>query len=163
MEVFIERLPQSLPPGSSSTKKNTRAAFVFLVHTESNCSAQSSLLPWITLSADYEDSFSALSIERIEPLAYLDIDMEKPSVDAAHDGNRGGHFIEQDHPPHHGMSPAKYITSRFSSLKPPMTSVPNPITLLRMISVRQWSFFGVAFIAWVWCLQANTIASHCSS
>ena len=77
-------------------------------------------------------------------------DMEKPGVEATHSGNHGGQFIEQDHAPHHGMSPAKYLATRFSSLKPPMTSAPNPFSLLRMISARQWAFFGVAFFAWTW-------------
>ncbi|KAB5532498.1 sugar transporter family protein [Coniochaeta sp. 2T2.1] len=77
-------------------------------------------------------------------------DTEKPSVDAAHNGDHDRRFIQQDHPPHHGMSPAKYLTTRFSSLKPPMTSAPNPITLFRMINGRQWAFFGVAFFAWTW-------------
>lgn len=76
--------------------------------------------------------------------------MEKTVVDDGHNGDHGDRFIERDEAPHHGMSPGKYLASRFSSLKPPMTSAPNPFTLLRMISLRQWSFFGVAFFAWTW-------------
>lgn len=51
--------------------------------------------------------------------------------------------------PHEGMSTAKYITTRFYSLKPPMLHVANPIKLMRMLSGQQWAFFAVAFIAWV--------------
>ncbi|KAF4966546.1 hypothetical protein FSARC_5788 [Fusarium sarcochroum] len=49
-----------------------------------------------------------------------------------------------------GMSPGRYIATRFSSLKPPMHSVPNPIKLLRMLNSQQWAFFFVAFAAWTW-------------
>lgn len=86
----------------------------------------------------------------IDPFANMATDIEKPSVSAAYNGNNDSEFVEQDHPPHHGMSPAKYLASRFSSLRPPMTSAPNPFTLLRMVSSRQWAFFGVAFFAWTW-------------
>lgn len=78
-------------------------------------------------------------------------DPEKTTVDTAHEGNHdGGRFIERDEAPHYGMSASRYLASRFSSLKPPMKSAPNPFTLLRMITLRQWSFFGVAFFAWTW-------------
>lgn len=30
-----------------------------------------------------------------------------------------------------------------------MAKAPNPIRLLRMITLRQWNFFAVAFCAWV--------------
>ncbi|KAI5458366.1 major facilitator superfamily domain-containing protein [Mariannaea sp. PMI_226] len=52
--------------------------------------------------------------------------------------------------PHEGMSPGEYIGTRFSSLKPPMHPVPNPIKLLRMLNSQQWAFFFVAFFAWTW-------------
>ena len=51
--------------------------------------------------------------------------------------------------PYEGMSPGRYIATRFSSLKPPMHNVPNPIKLLRMLNSQQWAFFFVAFVAWV--------------
>jgi SHS family lactate transporter-like MFS transporter len=51
--------------------------------------------------------------------------------------------------PHEGMSPGRYAATRFSSLKPPMHNVPNPIKLLRMLNSQQWSFFFIAFVAWV--------------
>lgn len=65
----------------------------------------------------------------------------------------GGHVPEDefaDVPPHHGMSMGQYITSRFSSLKPPMAKAPNPIAILRSLTGRQWAFFMVAFVAWTW-------------
>ncbi len=54
-----------------------------------------------------------------------------------------------DLPPHHGMTAGQYITTRFSSLKPPMTEAPNPLKLVAMITGRQWAFFFIAFVAWV--------------
>ncbi|RGP80161.1 mfs shs lactate transporter [Fusarium longipes] len=52
--------------------------------------------------------------------------------------------------PHEGMSPGRYLATRFSTLKPPMHNVPNPIKLLRMLNSQQWAFFFVAFVAWTW-------------
>ncbi|KAK3399640.1 major facilitator superfamily domain-containing protein [Sordaria brevicollis] len=52
--------------------------------------------------------------------------------------------------PHHGMSIGQYVKTRFTTLKPTMRPAPNPIRLLRMITGRQWAFFGVAFFAWTW-------------
>lgn len=54
-----------------------------------------------------------------------------------------------DRPPHHGMSPAAYMASRFTTLKPPMLSAPNPIRLVLMLNRHHWAFFFVAFWAWV--------------
>lgn len=54
-----------------------------------------------------------------------------------------------DEPPHHGMSAGQYITSRFSSLKPPMSKLPNPFSLIMMLNGHHWAFFMVAFFAWV--------------
>ncbi|RDW80505.1 hypothetical protein BP5796_05203 [Coleophoma crateriformis] len=48
------------------------------------------------------------------------------------------------------MSAAEYVKTRFSTLRPPMNKAPNPISLLRMLSGKQWLFFAVAFIAWTW-------------
>ncbi|EPE10916.1 sugar transporter family protein [Ophiostoma piceae UAMH 11346] len=65
----------------------------------------------------------------------------------------GGHLPEDefaDVPPHHGMGVGQYITSRFSSLKPPMAKAPNPIAIIRSLTGRQWAFFMVAFVAWTW-------------
>lgn len=36
-----------------------------------------------------------------------------------------------------------YLLSRFSTLKPPMDKVVNPITALRMLNREQWTFFLV--------------------
>ncbi|KAM5386823.1 hypothetical protein ACJZ2D_000116 [Fusarium nematophilum] len=52
--------------------------------------------------------------------------------------------------PHEGMSPGRYAATRFSTLKPPMHHVQNPIKLLRMLNSQQWAFFFVAFAAWTW-------------
>ncbi|KAM0414149.1 hypothetical protein ACHAPD_007393 [Fusarium lateritium] len=52
--------------------------------------------------------------------------------------------------PHEGMTPGQYAATRFSSLKPPMHNVPNPIKLLRMLNSQQWAFFFIAFAAWTW-------------
>ncbi|KAF2159579.1 hypothetical protein M409DRAFT_70902 [Zasmidium cellare ATCC 36951] len=48
------------------------------------------------------------------------------------------------------MGIVKYFATRFSSLKPPMEKLENPITLLRMLNKKQWLFFSCAFIAWTW-------------
>ncbi|KAI5861507.1 MFS general substrate transporter [Durotheca rogersii] len=61
-----------------------------------------------------------------------------------------GDFDPNFYPPYHGMSVGRYLATRISSLKPPMGRAPNPIRLLRMVTARQWSFFGVAFFAWTW-------------
>ncbi|KAI5457096.1 major facilitator superfamily domain-containing protein [Mariannaea sp. PMI_226] len=52
--------------------------------------------------------------------------------------------------PHEGMEPGEYVATRFSTLKPPMLQVPNPIRLLRMLNAQQWAFFAIAFFAWTW-------------
>lgn len=80
-------------------------------------------------------------------------DHEKPTTDLrslpshtheAHIGN-----LETDEPPHHGMGVGEYILTRFSSLKPPMTKLPSPITLIMQLNRHHWAFFMVAFFAWV--------------
>jgi SHS family lactate transporter-like MFS transporter len=48
------------------------------------------------------------------------------------------------------MTIMKYITSRISTLKPPMEKVDNPFTLLAMLNMQQWLFFFVGFLAWTW-------------
>lgn len=55
----------------------------------------------------------------------------------------------ESHAPEH-MSAGRYVATRFSTLKPPMNKAPNPISLLRMLSRKQWAFFFVAFFAWTW-------------
>ncbi|KAK8043143.1 sugar transporter family protein [Apiospora phragmitis] len=49
-----------------------------------------------------------------------------------------------------GMSTGKYFATRLSSLKPAMAPAPNPIKLLRMLTMQNWAFFAVAFVAWTW-------------
>lgn len=51
--------------------------------------------------------------------------------------------------PHEGMSAGKYLSTRLSTLKPPMLPVPNPWKLVRMLNAQQWAFFTLAFFAWV--------------
>lgn len=48
------------------------------------------------------------------------------------------------------MSPKQYILTRIPTLKPTLTHVANPITLLRMLNTQQWLFFLVAFLGWTW-------------
>jgi len=48
------------------------------------------------------------------------------------------------------MSAGRYIATRFSSLKPPLTPLPNPIRVLRLLNKQQWLFFLVAFFGWTW-------------
>lgn len=47
-------------------------------------------------------------------------------------------------------SVGQYIATRFSTLKPKMARVDNPIKLLRMLNKQQWMFFAIAFAAWSW-------------
>ncbi|KAK2740953.1 hypothetical protein FQN57_005957 [Myotisia sp. PD_48] len=49
----------------------------------------------------------------------------------------------------HG-SVSRYLSTRFSSLKPPMHKPPNPIAVLALPNLQQWLFFLVAFLAWTW-------------
>ncbi|KAM4062099.1 major facilitator superfamily protein [Hirsutella rhossiliensis] len=55
-----------------------------------------------------------------------------------------------DAAPWEGMSAGRYLATRLSSLRPPMLAMPNPWRLLRMLNAQQWSFFGLAFVAWTW-------------
>ena len=41
------------------------------------------------------------------------------------------------------MSIGRYITTRITTLKPPMTKVANPISLLATLNRQQWLFFAV--------------------
>lgn len=56
----------------------------------------------------------------------------------------------QNDSPEMNMSPGTYLATRFSSLKPPMTPLPNPFSLLRQLNTQQWLFFGCAFAGWTW-------------
>jgi len=48
------------------------------------------------------------------------------------------------------MGTGKYLATRISSLKPPMDRVENPITVLRLLNLKQWLFFLCSFLAWTW-------------
>lgn len=48
------------------------------------------------------------------------------------------------------MSAGRYMATRFTTLKPAMAKVQNPIALLRLLNLQQWMFFLVAFFAWSW-------------
>jgi MFS transporter, SHS family, lactate transporter len=48
------------------------------------------------------------------------------------------------------MSIGRYFATRLPTLKPPMAKAPNPLKLVRMLSLHQWLFFLVAFLAWTW-------------
>ncbi|KAH7371074.1 carboxylic acid transporter protein-like protein [Pyrenochaeta sp. MPI-SDFR-AT-0127] len=48
------------------------------------------------------------------------------------------------------LTAGRYLTSRFSTLKPAFDEVANPIALLRLLNLQQWLFFLVAFFAWSW-------------
>ena len=52
--------------------------------------------------------------------------------------------------PEENMSAGRYLATRFTTLKPPMDKVENPITLLRSLNTKQWLFFACAFLAWTW-------------
>jgi len=47
------------------------------------------------------------------------------------------------------MTIMKYITSRISTLKPPMEKVDNPFTLLAMLNMQQWLFFFVRLSSFI--------------
>ena len=76
-------------------------------------------------------------------------DSEKAAVEHGNGAQQHRAATAGDNPPHYGMSPAKYLATRFTTLKPAMASAPNPLRLLRMLNGQQWAFFTVAFIAWV--------------
>lgn len=67
-------------------------------------------------------------------------------VDSPRDGNE---YRAPDKAPYEGMSAGRYLATRFSTLKPPMLSAPNPWRLIRMLNRHQWAFFSIAFAAWV--------------
>jgi SHS family lactate transporter-like MFS transporter len=48
------------------------------------------------------------------------------------------------------MQIARYLTTRFTTLIPPLTVPENPLKLLRTLNRQQTSFFMVAFLAWTW-------------
>lgn len=66
-----------------------------------------------------------------------------------------GHVSPPGYPPpgyqhHEEMGLGQYLATRLSTLKPPMDRVENPISLLRMLTLKQWLFFACGFIGWTW-------------
>lgn len=62
------------------------------------------------------------------------------------------------------MGVCDYITSRFTTLKPPLVVPENPIKLLRMLNRRHLTFFFIGFLAWTFdafdffCVSLNVIS-----
>lgn len=48
------------------------------------------------------------------------------------------------------MTVKEYVSTRISTLRPPMAKVANPFKLLSLLNTQQWMFFLVAFFAWSW-------------
>ncbi|KFY16459.1 hypothetical protein V492_01302 [Pseudogymnoascus sp. VKM F-4246] len=44
----------------------------------------------------------------------------------------------------------RYIITRPTSLKPPMTKLRNPVAVLRELDFHQWMMFLVGFVSWTW-------------
>lgn len=82
-----------------------------------------------------------------------------PSAYGPSQGAVAGH--QGDEPPHHGMSAARYVATRFTSLKPPMSKLANPIKLIRMLNTHHWAFFGVGFFGWVWSSSVTVALCLC--
>jgi hypothetical protein len=66
----------------------------------------------------------------------------RPVDDNAHHDDEDFHLTS--------MTPSEYLRTRFSSLKPPMTRPPNPITVLRSLTFMNWMMFLCAFLGWSW-------------
>ncbi|PVH70017.1 sugar transporter family protein [Cadophora sp. DSE1049] len=54
----------------------------------------------------------------------------------------------QESEPKMGMG--EYISTRLSSLKPPMSRTGNPFAQLSLLNRQQWLFFLVGFLGWTW-------------
>jgi len=85
------------------------------------------------------------------------VEKDRKMVDDKHDASVGQYVERRDDDslPAAGEAPEKmtvgrYIATRFSSLKPPMDRVENPITLLGSLNKKQWLFFLIAFFGWTW-------------
>lgn len=61
--------------------------------------------------------------------------------------NDAEHLHHDDKP---RMSVGRYLATRFTSLKPPMTPAGNYFKLLTLLNREQWLFFAVAWCGWVW-------------
>jgi hypothetical protein len=67
---------------------------------------------------------------------------DEKAVDNTQDEN---HVQHREH-----MTVGRYLATRLPTLKPPMNKAPNPFKLILLLNKRQWAFFFVGFIAWVW-------------
>lgn len=65
--------------------------------------------------------------------------LDEEKADTAYVENRSGEHDQADK-----MSVGKYLSTRFSTLKPPMTTPPNPIKVLGLLSRKDWLFFSVS-------------------
>ncbi|KAF2435520.1 carboxylic acid transporter protein-like protein [Tothia fuscella] len=74
--------------------------------------------------------------------------MEKKSH--SYEGPRTPPTTTTTYEPREKMSIGCYLSTRVSTLKPPMHKAENPFKLLAMLNFQQWMFFLVAFIAWTW-------------
>ncbi|KAG9043779.1 hypothetical protein FS842_001714 [Serendipita sp. 407] len=48
------------------------------------------------------------------------------------------------------MTVKEYLSTRISTLKPPMKRPPNPIKVLGSLSKMNWLMFLLAFLGWTW-------------
>ncbi|MCJ1339798.1 hypothetical protein MMC09_005090 [Bachmanniomyces sp. S44760] len=55
-----------------------------------------------------------------------------------------------EHSAPENMSVGQYVSTRISTLKPPLHKMPNPFRLLAMLNTQQWLFFLVGFFGWTW-------------
>lgn len=73
--------------------------------------------------------------------------MAYPNGKGVHDGSP---IIDEIDPTDQHQPAGRYLATRITTLKPAMDKAPNPIRLLRMLTLQQWLFFLVAFFAWTW-------------
>ena len=59
------------------------------------------------------------------------------------------------------MSASRYLATRLPTLRPPMHRVPNPFTLLGLLSARQWLFFLVGFLGWTVYIHMRFLPPRC--
>jgi hypothetical protein len=48
------------------------------------------------------------------------------------------------------MTAEEYLRTRIPTLKPPLTVPPNPIRILRSLTMMNWLMFISSFLAWSW-------------
>ena len=64
-------------------------------------------------------------------------------------------MAQEEESPMYNLAPeqmgiGRYLATRLTTLKPPMSKAPNPIRLLRMLNTQQWLFWLVGFCGWTW-------------